>query len=319
MRALVTGGAGFIGSHVAERLHRGGHAVTVLDNLSTGYRDNLSNPIAIVEGDIRDQTIVNRLSRENDVIFHLAAFVNLPESFERPVECESVNVEGTRILLEAAAAGTVSRIVFSSTSALYPELPDEPKDEYSKLSPESPYATSKFDAELLLEEYRREHGISHAILRYFNVFGPRQRADSAYAAVIPIFIERAIAGSSFTIYGDGEQTRDFVFVEDVAAANLAAGLAIESGVYNVGTGRPTSIGALVRIVSDFFDRDGALEFEPLRQGDLLSSTASIARISSQLAWAPEHSLIEGLERTISWWGGHPEQMASQCQGWSQIG
>lgn len=301
MRALVTGGAGFIGSNLVSLLVAEGHRVTVLDNLSTGYRANLPAEIPLVEGDIRDARLVGDAMKDRDVLFHLGAFVSLPESFERSDECRSINVDGTRNLLEAAAQGRVRRVVFSSTSAVYPELPDTPKGEEDPLEPVSPYASTKLEGERLLQEFRADRGLSYAALRYFNVFGPRQRADSDYAAVIPIFIARCLAGEPLTIYGDGGQTRDFIFVRDVARANLRAALAPQCGVYNVGSGRPLAVLDLARQVCGLLDVPEQWEYEPRRAGDLLSSTAAIDKIRRELDWAPEHSFSDGLAETLEWW------------------
>jgi UDP-glucose 4-epimerase len=301
VRALVTGGAGFIGGHVVNLLCEQGHEVTVLDNLSTGHRRNLSEEIKLVQGDVRDGKLVGEVMAGQDVLFHLGAFVSLPESFEKPDECHSVNVEGTRCLLEAAVAAGIGKVVFSSTSALYPEMPAEPKREDGPLEPLSPYATSKREGEKLLEEFSSNEGLSYVALRYFNVFGPRQRADSAYAAVIPIFISRALAGQSLTLYGDGHQTRDFIFVRDVARANLRASQVQQAGIYNVGSGHPMRIVELADQVCAILGRPRQHEFAPRRPGDLLSSTASIERTQQDLEWQPEYTFKQGLEQTLEWW------------------
>ena len=301
MRALVTGGAGFIGGHLVDLLSREGFQVTVLDNLTTGYRRNLPADIAFVEGDIRDGKLVGEVMAGQDLLFHLGAFVSLPESFERPEECYSVNVEGTRCLLDAAVEKRVKKVVFSTTSAVYPEFPDTPKGEEDPVDPLSPYARSKLEGEKLLEDFRGSRGLSGIGLRYFNVFGPRQRADSAYAAVIPIFIARALAGQPLTIYGDGTQTRDFIFVRDVARANLQASASPESGIFNVGSGYPMRILDLAAEVCRVLEKPEQWEFAPRRSGDLLSSTAAIDKIQQQLGWQPEYSFEAGLAQTLEWW------------------
>ncbi len=301
MRALVTGGAGFIGGHLVDLLLECSYEVTVLDNLSTGSRSNLSEQILLVQADVRDVKQVREVMAGQDFLFHLGAFVSLPESFDRPEECHNVNVEGTRCLLEAAVAAGVGKVVFSSTSALYPELPDTPKHEDGPLEPLSPYATSKFEGEKLLDHFFRTCGLSYVGLRYFNVFGPRQRADSAYAAVIPIFISRALAKESLTLYGDGSQTRDFIFVKDVARANLLAAQTKHSGIYNVGSGLPMSILDLANQVCELLRSSDKHDYAPRRPGDLLSSTAAIERIGQDLKWQAEFSFAEGLQQTLEWW------------------
>ena len=301
MRALVTGGAGFIGGHLVDLLLERAHEVTVIDNLSTGYRGNFAAEIKFVQADVRDGKQVRAVMAGQDVLFHLGAFVSLPESFERPDECHSVNVEGTRCLLEAAVAAGVRKVVFSSTSALYPELPDRPKHEDGPLEPLSPYAASKLEGEKLLDHFFCNQGLSYVALRYFNVFGPRQRADSAYAAVIPIFISRALANKTLTLYGDGSQTRDFIFVKDVAHANLLAAQTKHAGIYNVGSGLPMSILDLANQVCALLRRSEKHDYAPRRPGDLLSSTAAIERIGQELEWQPEFSFGEGLQQTFEWW------------------
>lgn len=301
MNVLVTGGAGFIGSHTAEKLIRLGHVVTVLDNLSTGKMANLPPGCAFVHGDVRDHSLIERCVQDQDVVIHLAAFTSVPESFRRPAECFEVNVHGTLNILESAARCSVRKFVFTSSSAVYAEEPNVPKAETMCPEPASPYAVSKLEGEHLLEWYHRRKGLQYIALRYFNVYGPCQAADSDYAAVIPIFIERALLGGTLVIHGDGQQTRDFVYVDDVVEANVLAVLGHACGVYNVGTGMEISILALAQQITNLTSSNSPLSLAPRRPGDILSSTANIKLIRKRLSWDPKWFLSEGLVHSIEWW------------------
>lgn len=300
MNILVTGGAGFIGSHTVEKLIRLGHIVTVLDNLSTGEMANVPPGCAFIHGDVRDYSLVERCVQDQNVVIHLAAFTSVPESFERSTECFEVNVHGTLNVLESVARCRIGKLVFASSSAVYAEEPNVPKTETMCPEPASPYAVSKLEGEHLLEWYHRHRGLQCIALRYFNVYGSRQAADSDYAAVIPIFIERALSEETLTIYGDGQQTRDFVSVDDVVEVNAVAALGHACGVYNVGTGLETSVRALARQIIDLTGSNSAYSFAPRRPGDILSSTANIELIRERLGWSPKWSLSEGLVHTIEW-------------------
>lgn len=301
MRVLVTGGAGFIGSHTAAGFSEDGHAVTVLDNLSSGEKGNLPPGCAFVQGDVRDYDLVEHQVRGHDIVIHLAAFTSVPESFERHAECFEVNVEGTLNVLEAAATQKVAKVVFASSSAVYAEEPNVPKTETMCPEPASPYAVSKLEGEHLLAWYHRRRGAQHVALRYFNVYGPRQDPNSDYAAVVPKFINRALAGTDLTIYGDGQQTRDFVYVDDVVRANILAAWAAASGVFNVGTGIATPVLALAHEIIALTGSRSSYCFGPRPPGDVLFSTADIQRISRGFGWMPRFSLHEGLSETLKWY------------------
>lgn len=301
MKILVIGGAGFIGSHTSKELIRMGHVVTVLDNLSSGKKANLPLGCTFVHGDVRYHSCVERCVRDKDIVIHLAAFTSVPESFERAAECFEVNVQGTLNILESAAKCGVRRIVFASSSAVYAEEPNIPKAETMCPEPESPYAVSKLEGEHLLEWYHRRKELQYIALRYFNVYGPRQAANSDYAAVIPIFIERSLSGDALVIHGDGRQTRDFVYVDDVAKANIVAMQDRVCGVYNIGTGIETSVLALAKQIIDLVSSNGSYSFASHRPGDILSSTANIDLIHKRLSWSPKWSLSAGLDKTIEWW------------------
>ncbi len=300
MNILVTGGAGFIGSHLVEALITLGHDVTVLDNLTTGDQGNLGGGCELVVGDIRDPSCVDQCVRGKDAVFHLAAFTSVPESMERPADCRDVNVRGTHNLIESASRHNVKRFIFSSSSAVYPDVPDTPRSEDTPAQPKSPYAESKLEGESLLQWFHQRMGISYAGLRYFNVYGPRQDAQSDYAAVIPIFISASGKNEALTVYGDGSQTRDFVYVTDVVRANLAALESHVCGIFNVGTSKAVSVHSLAKTIIGLMGSRSDYTFVPPRPGDVLSSTSDITRISSILGWNPEWELIPGLEETIKW-------------------
>ena len=300
MNILVTGGAGFIGSHVVEKLLSSGHQVTILDNLSTGKECNLSPESQLVMGDVRDGACVDRCVQGQDVVFHLAAYTSVPGSLEYPQVCLETNLEGTRNLLESSCRWGVRRVIFSSTSAVYPGHPDTPKSETTPPEPASPYAASKLEGEALLEWFHQHRGLSYVALRYFNVYGPRQDAESDYASVIPAFISMSQMGETLTIYGDGHQTRDFVYVDDVVQANLQAMESEVCGIFNVGTTYAVSILCLAKAVVGLMGSKSDYTFAEPRPGDVFALTADISLISSGLGWTPRWDLRSGLTRTIDW-------------------
>ena len=304
-RVLVTGGAGFIGSHLVERLVKGGHRVRVLDNLSSGKRSNLAavaGEIDFQEGDIRDPEGVRAALRGMDVVFHQAAFVSVPGSVQDPQTCFEVNVSATRQLLEAAREGGVRRVVLASSSAVYGDNHRLPLQETADLHPLSPYAASKQVNEVYGALHAEVRGLDVVALRYFNVYGPRQNADSDYAAVIPIYIRQLLSGKSPLIYGDGEQTRDFVFVEDIARANLLAAFQedLSHRVFNICTGSEVSLHDLLNVLSAILPGTIHPEYQPARPGDIYRSVGDPSRAAVGLKFEPETSLREGLERTLSW-------------------
>ncbi len=298
--ALVTGGAGFIGSHVSERFAGLDYDVRVLDDLSSGVRSNLDPEWLLLEADVRNPDAVREAVAGVDVVLHLAAFTSVPESFERRADCHTTNVVGTRNVLDACAQHGVRKLVFASTSAIYGELPDAPKSEAERPAPGSPYAVSKLEGERLLEEYARR-GVASTALRFFNVYGPRQPADSAYAAAVPIFMELGLRGEPLTIYGDGHQTRDFVYVSDVAEAVVLAAASERTGVYNVGSGCPVEILDLANLIASLTGGPTAHHFAPPRPGDVRSSLALVTRIREALDWSPSCSLEQGLIDTVKWY------------------
>jgi UDP-glucose 4-epimerase len=298
---LVTGGAGFIGSRVAQHFAQQGFGVRVLDDLSSGTRANCDAAWAFHEEDVCDAAALDRATDGAEVVVHLAAFTSVPESFECFRECYHTNVLGTFNVLEACVRHRVRKLVFASSSAVYAELPDAPKTEEDCPDPISPYAVSKLEGEHLLEIYERTHGLASVAMRFFNVYGPRQPADSAYAAAVPIFMQRGLRREPLTIYGDGHQTRDFVFVGDVAAAVFQAAESAETGVYNVGTGQPVEVLELANTIVKLTEGTGEHRFEVLRPGDVRSSTADVTRIEKTLGWRAAHSLEQGLNETLAWY------------------
>jgi UDP-glucose 4-epimerase len=303
MKALVIGGAGFIGSHLAERLVRDGHEVRVLDNLSTGKRENLAhlaNDVELVVADVRHAERLKQEMRDCDVVFHQAAIVSVPYSVEHPQETLDVNLRGTLNVLEAAKRAGVKRVVMASSAAIYGEDPELPKRETMLPAPISPYGLEKLASEHYLAIWTKLFGVETVALRYFNVFGPRQDPSSPYSGVISIFVDRILRGDGVTIFGDGEQSRDFVFVGDVAAANLLAGThdGVAGRVYNVGTGRRTTLKQLIEILGRIAERTVTPRYAEARAGDIRDSLADISRIRGELGYEPKVSVEEGLRKLV---------------------
>ena len=300
MAVLVTGGAGFIGSHVAEALVARGEDVVVLDDLSSGKRENVPEGAELVEGDIRAPQDELFAGVKPDVCYHLAAQIDVRVSVARPDHDAQVNVLGTVNLLQAALAQK-TKIVFSSTGgAIYGEC-DGPAPEDSLRQPISPYGTSKLAAEEYLATYNRLYGTGHVSLRYGNVYGPRQDPHGE-AGVVSIFLDALLADDTPKIFGDGAQTRDYVFVGDVARASLAAAER-DGGVYNVGTGRETSVVELLELCQRIAGTSVEPAFMPARPGEIQRSVLDITRAVDELGWRPEHSLEDGLRETYEFFRG----------------
>ncbi len=304
MHTLVTGGAGFIGSHIVEELLWRGDTVRVLDNFSSGTRANLESfkgNLEILEGDLRDSGAVKAAVRDVELIFHLAAFVSVPQSMLDPETCFSVNVGGTVALLEAARRAGVSKVILSSSTAVYGDTDVFPTKEETPLRPLSPYALSKQVNELYARLYTGTLGLPVTALRYFNVYGPRQHPDSDYAAAIPIFVRKLVASEPITIYGDGKQSRDFIFVKDVVRANLLAAKSDSAGeAFNVCTGRETTLLDLLEELSEVSPRQPEVRFEAPRPGDVYRSTGSPEKAAGGLGFRAGTSLAEGLAQTVKW-------------------
>jgi len=304
MRALVTGGAGFIGSHLVERLLGKGYGVRVYDNFSSGKRDNLASfagRVEIIEADVRDAPQLDFYAAGCDVIFHEAAIVSVPYSIEHPQETHDVNVQGTLNVLQAARRQNVKRVVFASSAAVYGQEPALPKHEAMRLEPVSPYGVEKAASEHYLAAWNELFGIETVALRYFNVFGPRQDPSSAYSGVISIFTARALAGKKPTIYGDGTQSRDFVYVANVVDANLLAAETpgIGGRVFNVGAGTRTTLNDLCAAIGKITAREFAPIHEAARAGDIVHSLADISRARSELGYEPKVGVEDGLRNLIA--------------------
>lgn len=300
MKALVTGGAGFIGSNLVREWLARGHEAVVLDNLSSGYASNLLPAVPFVEGDIRDLSAVERAISGCAVVFHLAASVGNKRAIDDPLTDSAINVLGTLQVLEAARRHGIRRVVYSSSAATYGELKTLPLAEDHPQEPDSPYGVSKLAGEKHCLAYNRLYGTANVCLRYFNVYGPLQRYD-AYGNVIPIFGTRILAGQPLTIFGDGGQTRDFVHVRDVVAANLAAALSpTAAGAFNVGSGRQTGIRSLAEQMLTIAGVDAPIVHDPPRPGDVRHSLADIAAAGQAFGYRPSVSLATGLHEYWAW-------------------
>ncbi len=312
MTVLVTGGAGFIGSHLVERLLRIGHDVRVLDNFSTGHRANLAGfDVDIVEGDIQSYERVHNAVRGCDAVLHQAALPSVPRSIADPLTSHATNATGTLNVLLAARDENVRRLVFASSSSVYGAVEGLPKRETMATMPISPYGTAKLAAESYCRSFHEVYGLETVALRYFNVFGPRQDPQSEYAAVIPKFIAAYAAGRAPTIYGDGAQSRDFTYVDNVVDANLLAldASAVSGRVFNVACGEQITLNGL----SDELRAQMGVDVEPLhgaaRPGDILHSLADVRRARDELGYEPRIGFSEGLRRTIEYTGHEAPALA----------
>jgi nucleoside-diphosphate-sugar epimerase len=309
---LVTGGAGFIGSHVAERLVRDGHRVRVVDNVSTGDERNLAhlrNDLEFLRGDLRDPEVCRRACAGVEVAFHLAALPSVPRSMADPWGSHDHNVNATVRLLLAAREAGVRRLVYSSSSSVYGDTPTLPKVESVEPLPKSPYAAAKLAGEQYVLAFARAGMVEGVALRYFNVFGPRQSPASAYAAVIPVFLAAAASGEPAPLDGDGGQTRDFTYVDNVVDANLLAWAApaerASGWAVNVGAGARTSLLELLVLVREVTGREVPIAARPPRPGDVRDSLAGLTRALERLGYQPRVSVRDGLERTWSWFRQEP--------------
>jgi UDP-glucose 4-epimerase len=301
---LVTGGAGFIGSHLVEELLRRGDAVRVLDNFTSGRRENLSGlqgNLEVMEGDLRDARTVEAAVRGVEFVFHQGAFVSVPESLRDPETCFAVNVGGTVTLLEAARRAGVRKVVLASSAAVYGDPEVFPTSEETPLIPLSPYAVSKQVNELYARLYTQAFDLPVVSLRYFNIYGPRQQPDSPYAAAIPIFLNRMMDGQPLIIHGSGKQTRDFIYVRDVVRANLLAAEGDAAGQeFNICTGHETSMLDLLEELNEAASHPFEAHFAPPRPGDVFRSLGSPERAAKILNFRAGTSLAEGLKETIAW-------------------
>ncbi|HLX68232.1 MAG TPA: NAD-dependent epimerase/dehydratase family protein [Verrucomicrobiae bacterium] len=298
MRILITGGAGFIGSHLAEHFNRRA-SVRVLDNLRTGQRRNLEGlDVEFVHGSILDRQLLCTVMRDVDYVYHLAAMVGVPESVRQPHECVELNVTGTLNVLEAAADAGVRKLCFSSSAAVYGDNPSVPKHEDMRPEPRSPYAVTKLDGEYYCRQFTEAGRLETVALRFFNVFGPRQDPAGAYGAVVPIFFRQALAGKPLIIFGDGGQTRDFVYVKDIVAAlDFVAVTPGVAGVFNAGYGDQLTVLGLARRILEMTGSRSQIQFEPERIGDVRHSRASVERLRAA-GFRPEGSMDFGLKHML---------------------
>jgi UDP-glucose 4-epimerase len=304
VKALITGGAGFIGSNLARALLARGDEVRVLDNFSTGRRGNvveIERDIDIVEGDLRSFERVHNAVRGVDVIYHQGALPSVPRSIQDPLTTNAVNIEGTLNVLLAARDAGVGRVVTASSSSVYGSSGSLPRVESAPVDPIAPYAVAKLAAERYCVSFARVYEQLETVsLRYFNVFGPHQDPHSQYAAVIPLFIATVLAGEPVPIYGDGEQSRDFTYVENVVGANIAAAEAagVSGRVFNVATGQPLSVNRLADMIGDVTGRPVQKDYRPPRPGDVRDSWADLGAAKTALGWSPSIPLEEGLRLTV---------------------
>ncbi len=303
---LVTGGAGFIASHIAEACVHRGDKVRVLDNLCTGFLHNLETirqDIEFVEGDVADEAVVARAMQGVELVFHQAALASVPMSIERPMDTHRSCVTGTLNVLNQAAKAGVRRVVYAASSSAYGDRPFSAKRESDLPQVLSPYAAAKLAGELYCQAFYHSFGLETVGLRYFNVFGPRQDPASPYSAVIPLFVTAILSGNPPTIYGDGGQSRDFIFVKNVVQGNLLAGdtPAAAGRIFNMAEGRQTSLLQLLQLLSELLGQSVEPNFQPARVGDVRESLADITQARTVLGYEPKTSLEEGLRQTIDYY------------------
>lgn len=300
MKILVTGGAGFIGSHIVEHF-QGKADVRVLDNLRSGHLHNLAGlQHEFIQASILDRAAVRRAMDGVDCVFHLAAMISVPESMQKPIECNELNTTGTLVVLEEAARAKVKKLVFSTSAAIYGDNPVTPKLETMLPEPKSPYAITKLDGEFYCKMFADEGRLQTACLRYFNVFGPRQDPKSQYAAAVPIFVDRAVKNQPITIHGDGEQTRDFIYVKDIVAANVYFAMqSPATGVFNVAYGQRITINDLATMICRMTGSRSEIQHAPERAGDVKHSLAAIDKLRAA-GFTPTSNFAAGLSATVEY-------------------
>jgi nucleoside-diphosphate-sugar epimerase len=305
MRYLVTGGAGFIGSNTVDELVRRGHSVVVLDDLSSGKEENLAesrNKISFIKGSITDLEAVRKAVHEAECVLHLAARTSVPRSVKDPIDTNRINVDGTLNVFVAARDAKVKRLVFAASSSAYGETPTLPKIETMQPEPISPYGVTKYVGELYAQTFGRVYGLENVSLRYFNIFGPRQDPGSPYSGVLAKFCAAFLEETQLVIFGDGEQTRDFTYVENAVRANLLACEApnVSGKVFNVGTGGRFSLNQTVELLRKISGKPLEAKYDAPRDGDIRDSQADISQAREYLGYEPQVDFEEGLRRTFEW-------------------
>jgi len=306
MNILITGGAGFIGSNLAEELMKK-HEVVIIDDLSTGMVENVENlDVELVQGSITDPDMLKENFRGVDYVFHQAALPSVRRSVEEPVLANEVNICGTLNVLVAARDAGVTKVMYASSSSAYGDMPELPKREDMIPDPKSPYAVAKLTGEYYCRVFNEIYGLKTVALRYFNVYGPRQDPASDYAAVIPNFVNRIMAGNAPIIYGDGEQTRDFTFVRDVVQANVRAMESDATGVFNVAAGTRISVNDLAGMIMGIIGNHLDCVHEAPRVGDVRDSLGDISKAHEGFGYVPRYGMEDGLKETIGWFGSGVE-------------
>ena len=303
-KAVVTGGAGFIGSHLAEELSQRDYHLTILDNLSTGKRENIAplldkKKAEFIQGSITDLPLLQKIFKNIDFVFHLAAIASVPRSIEAPQESHEVNVTGTLNVLIAARDNKVKKVVNASSCAIYGDAPGLPKKEEMPINPISPYAVTKLAAENYCQICQKVYDLPSVSLRFFNIFGPRQNPDSEYSAAIPKFIKIKSQGKKIHIYGDGKATRDYIYVKDAVNALILAAESDASGIYNIGGGKSTTVNTLVDLISKLSGNNTPPIYGPPRPGDIVHSLADISKART-FGFKPRYNLEQGLKETIKY-------------------
>ena len=317
MRYVVTGGAGFIGSNTVDELVKRGHSVVVLDDLSAGKEENLAevrNKITFIKGSITDIEALQKAMHQAEYVIHLAARTSVPRSVKDPIETNRINIDGTLNVLVAARDNKVKRVVYAASSSAYGETPTLPKVETMQPKPISPYGVTKYVGELYAQTFGRCYGLENVCVRYFNIFGPRQDPDSPYSGVLSRFAKAFLEDDQPVIYGDGEQTRDFTFVDNAVQANLLAceAPAASGNTINVGTGASVSLNQTLELLRKLTGKDLQAKYDPPREGDIRDSLADIDKARHMLGYEPTVMFEEGLQRTFEWYKARHLKAAAQA-------
>lgn len=315
MRFVVTGGAGFIGSNTVDELVRRGASVVVLDDLSSGKEEHLAeirNKITFIKGSVTDIEVVRKAMHEAEYVLHLAARTSVPRSVKDPIDTNRINIDGTLNVLVAARDAKVKRIVVAASSSIYGETATLPKVESMEPQPISPYGVTKYVGELYAQTFGRCYGLENVSLRYFNIFGPRQDPGSPYSGVLAKFCAAFLEGTPPVIFGDGEQTRDFTYVDNAVQANLLACEAptVSGKVFNIGVGERFSLNQTVELLSKISGKSCEVKYEPPREGDIRDSQADISKARELLGYEPQVGFEEGLRRTFEWYRAMQERAAA---------